>query len=71
MAQWIDPQPVEVPAALRSMVDEAQADYTQGIIDELNRQGIFDPARRQTIVQQQLDEAKRLGTIPSSGGYFS
>lgn len=59
-------------AKLSAVYEEQAAAFTKGLVEELNRAGIFDPAQRQQMIQQQLDEARRLGVIQQSGtgGFF-
>lgn len=50
-------------ARVNSAIDQQMADFTSSVLDELNRAGIFDPQRRSQIVQQRVDEARRLGIL--------
>lgn len=55
-------------ATLRSQTQEALSAFTSDVVGQLNSQGIFDPVQRQAIIGQRVEEARRLGILPSSGG---
>lgn len=58
----------QIQARLKGMTDAAFADFTSGLISELNRQGILDPTSRQQFIDDRLSEAVRLGVLPSRQG---
>ncbi len=66
----------QMRAQVKGEIDMAIADFQRGIIAELNRAGIFDPAERSRTVSSRLNEAIRLGIIPDpnlarGGGYLA
>lgn len=59
----------QIQQQLNQLTEQAVADFTRGVIDELNRNGVLDPAQRQDIISARLDEARRLGVLPSGGDF--
>jgi len=59
----------KIAELLQSQIREETQAFTTGIIDELNRQGIFDPAQRNSFIAARFDEARRLGTLPRGATY--
>lgn len=53
-------------ATLRAQTQEALAEFTSQVVDELNRAGVYDAAERERTIQQRLQEARRLGVLPST-----
>ena len=60
---------------LSGLIKKQFADFTSEIVSELNRAGVFDPVERERLISQRLDEAVRLGILPSpstaGGSLFS
>ena len=55
----------QIQKRLTSLQNEAVAEFTRGVLDELNRAGIFDTSARQDTINARIDEARRLGTLPA------
>lgn len=51
--------------AARAQTDQAIADFSSDVLQELNRAGVTDPTQRSSILNQRIAEAERLGVIPS------
>ena len=56
----------DVRAAADASINRAIADYTAGILSELNSAGVLNPADRSRIIRERISEAERLGVIPSA-----
>lgn len=54
----------QVQQRLNALREQDVADFTRGVLEELNRSGIFDQQQRQDILTARIDEARRLGTLP-------
>jgi hypothetical protein len=59
----------KIAALLQSQIRDETKAFTQGIIDELNRQGIFDTTQRNAYISARFDEARRLGVLPRGAAY--
>ncbi len=53
-----------IRSAVQSQVDNAFREFTNQIVSDLNRRGVFDATERSRIVEQRIAEAVRLGTLP-------
>jgi len=59
----------KITELLRSQIQDETRAFSSGIIDELNRQGIFDTTQRNSYIAARFDEARRLGTLPRGATY--
>lgn len=50
----------------QAAIDRAISDYTAQVLSELNAMGVIDPTQRSRIVRERVEEAQRLGTIPTA-----
>ncbi len=56
----------QIIGAAQATVNRTIADFTNGIIAELNRAGVFDEAERQSFIRDRISEAQRFGVLPPS-----
>lgn len=56
----------QIAGAAQASVDRAISAFTDDLIAELNRAGVFDPAERQTFISDRISEAQRFGVLPPS-----
>lgn len=61
----------KVAGILRQQMQEEISGFIGAITDDLTRQGIFDPAQRNSMIAQRFDEARRLGTLPRGATFNS
>jgi hypothetical protein len=57
-----------VSAEAEAAVARYTADFTATVLAELNAAGIMDAAERSRIIQERINEAQRLGVLPSTEG---
>ncbi len=55
----------QIEGKLQGLTDQAFADFTAELIQELNRAGILDPTERSKIIRDRTAEAQRFGILPT------
>ncbi len=55
----------QIEERLQGLTDQAFADFTADLVDELNRMGVLDPTERSRFISERTAEAQRFGILPT------